>query len=89
MPLQNIFGFCPRKIDSRSRTDAQRRFKNPPAPIRSLRNRTMSTPRLAQRVEWIATVILRRSRALARDRLEGWKQAPRLRPSFETLGASP
>ena len=30
-------------------------------------------------------VILRRSRALARDRLEGWKQARCLWPSFETL----
>ena len=31
-----------------------------------------------------SNVILRRSRALARDRLEGWKQTPSLLPSFET-----
>jgi len=30
-------------------------------------------------------VILRRSRAFARDRLEGWKRRLCLRPSFETL----
>src|SRR5262249_15688072 len=32
-------------------------------------------------------VILRRSPALPPGRLEGWKQPPCLRPSFETVGA--
>jgi len=30
-------------------------------------------------------VMLRRSRAFARDRLEAWQQAPSLLPSFETV----
>src|SRR5262249_54368857 len=35
-----------------------------------------------------SNVILRRSRAFARDRLGGWKQAPGVWPSFETFGAA-
>jgi hypothetical protein len=46
--------------------------------------RTNCSVAIVRKCEINSDVILRRARALARDRLEGWQHAPSLWPSFET-----
>src|SRR5438105_15204009 len=73
--------------------------RNPVPQIRSFRDPLQSVigggeqsgrvpGRMRRRKSTNNTVILRRPRALARGRLEGWPQTRSLLPSFETLGAS-
>jgi hypothetical protein len=68
---------------------AQRRcaFLHSAAFVSEPRRAVAPADQIEEQPRKLNTVILRRARALARDRLEGWKQAPRLLPSFETRPA--